>query len=55
MIKLILCEGITDTYFLSYYLEKTSGWKYCNNPPKNLTIRASNSNESINLWRWWKR
>ena len=52
MIKLILCEGVTDAYFLSYYLEKTARWKYCNKPPKNLTIKVSNSNESVN---WYER
>jgi len=52
MIKVILCEGVTDAYFLSYYLEKTSGWKFCNKPPKNLTIKANNHNESVN---WYKK
>ena len=52
MIKLILCEGVTDAYFLSYYLEKTAGWKFCNKPLKNLAIKATDSNESVN---WYKK
>lgn len=52
MNKLILCEGVTDAYFLSYYLEKTAGWKFCKKPPKNLTIKTSNLNESVN---WYER
>lgn len=52
MIKLILCEGVTDAYFLSYYLEKTAGWKFSNKPPRNLAIKATNFNESVS---WYKK
>lgn len=50
MNKLILCEGATDAILLSYYLEKVSGWKFCKEP-KNLAIKQTNSNESVNWYR----
>lgn len=52
MNKLILCEGTSDAFFLSYYLEKTAGWKYSKKPPKGLIITGGNLNESIN---WYKK
>lgn len=52
MNKLILCEGKTDAILLSYYLERTAGWKHVNKGPKDLSIHRSNVNEAIN---WYKK
>lgn len=52
MNKLILCEGKTDAILLSYYLERTAGWKYVNKGPNDLSIHRSNVNEAIN---WYKK
>lgn len=52
MNKLILCEGKTDAILLSYYLERTEGWKFARKGPKNLAIQMSNDNESIS---WYKK
>jgi hypothetical protein len=52
MNKLILCEGATDAILLSYYLNKVSGWTFCNKPPKDIAIRAEDHNHSIN---WYKK
>lgn len=49
MNKVILCEGVTDAILLSYYLEKTAGWKYCKGP-KHLSIRETENNESVNWY-----
>lgn len=51
MNKLILCEGATDAILLSYYLNKVSGWTFCNKPPKDIAIRAEDHNHSINWYR----
>lgn len=32
MTRILLCEGETDLILISYYLEKTKGWKYTGNP-----------------------
>ena len=32
MTRIILCEGETDLILISYYLEKTKGWIYTDNP-----------------------
>lgn len=45
MNKLILCEGATDAILLSYYLERTAGWKFARKPPQGLSIRATEQNE----------
>lgn len=52
MNKLILCEGGSDAIFLSYYLEKTVGYKYCKNGPNNLAIESVDFEQSIN---WYKK
>lgn len=52
MNKAILCEGATDSILLSYYLEKTAGWKYTRKAPRNLEIETVADNETIN---WYKR
>lgn len=51
MNKLILCEGTTDAIFLSYYLDKKVGWKYCNRPPKEIMIKENSIEESINCYK----
>ena len=51
MNRLILCEGATDAILLSYYLEKTAGWKYSRKSPANLDIRTANDNETISWYR----
>lgn len=52
MNSLILCEGATDAIFLSYYLNKVYGWKFCKNAPEHLDIKPSKSGEEIN---WYNR
>lgn len=52
MNKLILCEGATDAILLSYYLERTAGWKFCRKPPKDLMIKEDGIEESIN---WYEK
>ena len=32
MTRIILCEGETDLVLISYYLERTKGWVYTDNP-----------------------
>ncbi len=49
MNKLILCEGKTDAILLSYYLEKTCGWKHWH-APKGLDIRAEETNGESAYW-----
>ena len=51
MSRLILCEGKTDAILLSYYLEKVCGWTYTR-APKDLSIRESGTNESVN---WYEK
>ena len=51
MNKLILCEGATDAYLLSYYLEKVSGWIYAKKGPYNLDIKPTNGTETANWYR----
>lgn len=52
MNKLILCEGATDAILLSYYLERTAGWKFTGKPPQGLSIQAEEQNEEVT---WYKR
>ena len=47
MNKLILCEGATDAILLSYYLERTAGWKFVRQPPQGVSIRATEQNEEV--------
>ena len=49
MIRVILCEGITDALLLSFYLEKTSEWKYNKNPKNFIKLPDSKlvSNKSV--------
>ena len=51
MNRLILCEGKTDAILLSYYLEKTAGWK-TTSALKTLDIKARQDNESA---YWYKK
>lgn len=50
MNKVILCEGATDAILLSYYLEKVADWSFCK-APKDVQIRASSQNETVNWYR----
>lgn len=52
MNKLILCEGATDAILLSYYLERTAGWKFVRQPPQGVSIRATEQNEEVT---WYKK
>ena len=52
MNKIILCEGATDAILLSYYLEKTAGWKFCHKPPRDLQIKEDRIEESVN---WYEK
>jgi hypothetical protein len=49
--RLILCEGATDAILLSYYLERTAGWKYSRKSPPNLDIRTADRTETVNWYR----
>lgn len=49
MNNLILCEGKTDAILLSYYLEKTCGWKH-KKAPKGLDIKVSEIRGESAYW-----
>ena len=51
MNRLILCEGATDAILLSYYLERTAGWKYSRKSPPDLDIRTADMTETVNWYR----
>ena len=40
MTRIILCEGETDLVLISYYLERTKGWVYTDNP-KGLKLNLN--------------
>lgn len=42
MNKLILCEGATDAILLSYYLERTAGWKFVRKPQQAYPFEQQN-------------
>lgn len=50
MNKLILCEGESDAILLSYYLQRTCGWKN-GNAPAGLNIKVQKDNQSA---YWYK-
>lgn len=51
MNRVILCEGSTDAIFLSYYLDKVGGWKFCKKAPSHLNIKQDEFGESINWYQ----
>ena len=53
MNNLILCEGETDAILLSYYLQRTCGWRFVKKSPPGVNIKADRVHgESAN---WYQR
>lgn len=53
MNNLILCEGETDAILLSYYLQRTCGWRFVKKSPPGVNIKADRGHgESAN---WYQR
>ena len=55
MNKLILCEGATDAILLSYYLERTAGWKFFREPPQGVPLSAEQQLYIVGMLMRWMR
>ena len=46
MNNLILCEGETDAILLSYYLQRTCGWRFVKKSPPGVNIKGTGFTEN---------